>query len=57
MIDLAHPNGAVLLRLIRILDSQLVQYANRRIVLELPVQIVRHLSFRCGPGALARVLR
>ena len=53
MVDLAHPNGAVLLRLVHILDPQLVQDANRRIVLELAVQVVRHLPFRCGPGALA----
>ncbi len=55
MIDLDHSCGPVLFGLIRILDPQLVQNANCRIVLELPVQIVSHLSFCYGPSALARV--
>ena len=55
MIYLAGARGAVLLGLIRVLDPQLVQDANLRITMEFPVQIVRHLPFRRGAGALARV--
>ena len=50
MIDLAHPGGAILFRLLPVLQPQTVQHVHLRILLERTVQVVRHLGF--GPGSL-----